>query len=603
MYWPLYATAGKPSSLAALPGDLLIEIALSLDTISDVLNLAVTNRHIFSRVCSVLYRSVVLDTVKQCETTLSMLGRCPDVTRHVRSLVVRPDTDSRGASDLPSMIVSAAVRQLAASKRLEALTRFTWDADEHPYHDDMWFALRMGCPQLRYIGTSLGKRLPVSASHLMDFVDLNGFALTLRPAFYSTHVIAYTPDFDDDKTAEQNILPCLWDMLVHHSPRLEELSIQGTSPIPAKVAPIANSCWPHLRTLTLGSVSVDHGPFFHMANHPLAAFLRAHSNISTLNLYESSIPNTALAKLGSASPHLTSFTGTLAQLQAWSHAHQFMRAVALRAPLPTREVFPHVLSTVFHRMPHLESLVISLALHSPYDATVSLRALTTACPQLRHLELACTGSVSFRLETFAKAVRAFPRLRSLHLTIVKHPSDDSLSNGASSIALSNPRLSSFTVAFIPLELDPHAFSFSSTHSPDRLPFPLSIPSLIPSYFFVPEKLIGTFTLACDSHGLPLSLAGCERWSRRNWWRPWCSSSGSTMKRKWVRNLREPRGCAGLGEVCRLLLESSAAGAEMRMILACIVLACFAAWLGWISLRVENHATKGPASLPVATVSS
>lgn len=40
--------------------------------------------------------------------------------------------------------VSAAVRSLAASKRLDALTNFTWDADEMPLNEDMWFALRVG---------------------------------------------------------------------------------------------------------------------------------------------------------------------------------------------------------------------------------------------------------------------------------------------------------------------------------------------------------------------------------------------------------------------------------------------------------------------------
>jgi hypothetical protein len=40
--------------------------------------------------------------------------------------------------------VSAAVRVLAASKKLDALVKFIWDTDEVPLHEDMWFALRMG---------------------------------------------------------------------------------------------------------------------------------------------------------------------------------------------------------------------------------------------------------------------------------------------------------------------------------------------------------------------------------------------------------------------------------------------------------------------------
>ena len=75
-----------------------------------------------------------------------MLQRRPEIARHVRELVVRPHTDEKSvpASIAPSLIASAAVREIAATKRLDALTRFTWLADEKPYHDDMWFALRMG---------------------------------------------------------------------------------------------------------------------------------------------------------------------------------------------------------------------------------------------------------------------------------------------------------------------------------------------------------------------------------------------------------------------------------------------------------------------------
>lgn len=39
---------------------------------------------------------------------------------------------------------SAAVAKVAASKALDALVKFQWDDEELPYHDEMWFALRIG---------------------------------------------------------------------------------------------------------------------------------------------------------------------------------------------------------------------------------------------------------------------------------------------------------------------------------------------------------------------------------------------------------------------------------------------------------------------------
>ncbi|EEB86659.1 hypothetical protein MPER_16308, partial [Moniliophthora perniciosa FA553] len=40
-------------------------------------------------------------------------------------------------------VASAAVRECAIAFTLDALAKFTWDSDELPYFDDMWFALRV----------------------------------------------------------------------------------------------------------------------------------------------------------------------------------------------------------------------------------------------------------------------------------------------------------------------------------------------------------------------------------------------------------------------------------------------------------------------------
>ncbi len=92
-----------------------------------------------------LYESVTLNSVQECISTLGMLSCRPDIARHVRELTlqIQPKhtptltTNEREAA-------SAAVIQVASSMALDALRRFVWDADELPFHDDMWFALRIG---------------------------------------------------------------------------------------------------------------------------------------------------------------------------------------------------------------------------------------------------------------------------------------------------------------------------------------------------------------------------------------------------------------------------------------------------------------------------
>lgn len=74
-----------------------------------------------------------------------MLYRRPDIARHVRKLVIRPDCPfgRRTSNVLENIDITDAVRRVAAAMRLDALTSFVWDDDEIPRNDDMWFALRM----------------------------------------------------------------------------------------------------------------------------------------------------------------------------------------------------------------------------------------------------------------------------------------------------------------------------------------------------------------------------------------------------------------------------------------------------------------------------
>lgn len=92
-----------------------------------------------------LYERVVLESVDQCRLTLDMLFRRIDIARHVRELIVRPQVKHVGYfGPADSSAASAAIRRVASAKCLDALVSFKWEADELPFYDDMWFALRAG---------------------------------------------------------------------------------------------------------------------------------------------------------------------------------------------------------------------------------------------------------------------------------------------------------------------------------------------------------------------------------------------------------------------------------------------------------------------------
>lgn len=105
------------------------------------------SKGIYSVISAVLYGSVHLESAEQCLVTLDMLYKRPDIASHVRELVVKPSqpSSSQTSGDLfrTSMSISATVRKIASARRLPALTTFTWDHEELPYFDDMWFALRI----------------------------------------------------------------------------------------------------------------------------------------------------------------------------------------------------------------------------------------------------------------------------------------------------------------------------------------------------------------------------------------------------------------------------------------------------------------------------
>ena len=101
----------------------------------------------YTKVLPALYVHVELHGAEQCERTLGMLQRRPDVARHIRRLVVFPEDDPARAAARDRVrawdnagVVSRAV--MKAARHLDALARFEWDGEDMLPDDRMWAELR-----------------------------------------------------------------------------------------------------------------------------------------------------------------------------------------------------------------------------------------------------------------------------------------------------------------------------------------------------------------------------------------------------------------------------------------------------------------------------
>ncbi|KAJ7747250.1 hypothetical protein B0H16DRAFT_1555259 [Mycena metata] len=542
-------------SFQSTPVDLLLEIASFLDHRADLLSLCLISKSFFTNIAGpTLYQCVVLNSSKQCLSTLGMLKRRPLIARHVRELVIRP-SHSNDESIRNTRAASVAVAEIAASRCLDALSKFAWYDDEIAYHEEMWLALRMCCPRLRYLSTSIGAYFP-SSSHLFNFTDLLGFSVFLTPEFYENNTESLL-DAEERPPSKK-----LWDMLFKRCPNLEELVIEGYSSFPADARCLVEGRWPNLHKLSLGDISIDWDPTSPTTKCPFITFLEAHTEIQSLSLSRHNFDPVQLNSLGhDGLRQMTCFSGTLSQLQALSHSYSTLKSLTFREPVWSRDVTTLALASVLQQLTALTELNISFMLHSPYDSTSILRALISSCSNLQHLHLSYIRNTSFQLDALAKALPSFRRLRTFDLTLVSGGNNLAFRSAGPRIALANPRLSAFTLSLVPC-------SYPESHPRRRgwswyNPFPWT------------EKASARFALMCDQHGLPVTLRVHEN-ATTVW--PWGLGSTRHVQR-YNLDLRPPgapgRRSKGANSVLRILMEPSPAGEEMRMFMLCSLLVCFA----------------------------
>ncbi|KAG9316750.1 hypothetical protein JVU11DRAFT_2811 [Chiua virens] len=327
-----------------------------------------------------LYSDVQLVNIEQCRSTLTMLNRRPDISRHVQKLLICFSTKP---NDLNGNIVSGLVQRLAHS--LDALHTFIWDADEIPQRDDMWFALRMSCPRLTTVGTSYGSELLDSRSNFFQFKGLRGFVLNVKRGFYE---------------------------------RLEDVDLQGNLSVHPRSQHVSNAeqsfppnpgygicsfaCIP---CVTHTGPDYTHSPW--ATPYSIGIRALAHPKLRSLRTSRAALNPALLNSLTDGSlPALTHFSGAIEHLQALAPIHHQITSVALDEPLIIRDLAPSLLASVLRGLKSLTELRVSFVFLSAYEGGSLVRSIAHACPGLTKLEVVCSRKSSFTVDALAKAVRS-----------------------------------------------------------------------------------------------------------------------------------------------------------------------------------------------------
>ncbi|KAH9929500.1 uncharacterized protein BXZ73DRAFT_48097 [Epithele typhae] len=593
-------------TLDSLPAEILLEIANYLKSREDVLQLSRVSASIFAKVLPALYSDVELHGVIQCGRTLAMLECRPDVARHIRRLAVHPEDDVSPRAHGSTLrawdnagVVSRAIVKVA--KHLDALSHFDWVGEDMLPDDRMWSELRLRCPRLAHIGTTFGCFLPRPGTSLLQFTGLTGFSLALKDGFYAHSL--HLPSRESEP-----VFTRLWDMLVLRCPDLETLRIVGNSTEPGDVTRLYGAHWPKLRHLCLSALVWNTTPLGHLPQAPdLKVFLERHEGIETLHLLGR--PHTNLIDLSTLSidalPSLKEFSGSFSHLRMLVDRQPPPPDPNAQPPIPPlvhppvqnalpnmnpalppvdtplaktleRVSFPHAMhlrdltplavSRVLVGLHSLTSIKATFSIQGGYDSNGVFRTIVSSCPHLLDLDITCTTRPSFFLDAFANSLRGLSRLRSLSLALVRMPGEEPMHLGAARIALANPRLKTFSIAFIPI----HAHD-----AQDAAESALEC---------------GTFELTSDPHGIPVCLHVVQK--RARCW-PWQRAAGvgpaaglaeceggrdRVAVRRWVHDLR-PSGHPdvrqkGLGE---LFVERSPAGEEARLMVFCLGLLGLTVW--------------------------
>ncbi|KAK7044101.1 hypothetical protein VNI00_007817 [Paramarasmius palmivorus] len=391
-----------PSSSITIPDDIILEIAKLLSA-RDLLQLSLQSKHVFLLLQSSLYSYVRVDHADACRTTLKTFRKRPDLTEWIKvldlSLIQRSGWATYMEKSIDENWAAQAIEDMASEGSLPLLRSFKWRGLESP-NDTLWLALRLGCPQLRIVGTTVGKRTHIinPDSNLFDFRGLKGFHL-------STLVLERWEAFRKHDSFPQR----LWDMLLVHSPDLEELTLDAT--VMTEDVWLMNRVlegrWPKLRRISIGNMFKVQELGDPRCGVLFNSFLNAHPTLEEFDSYGTIIYNREDMITVLSLPRIHRFRGKLQQLKAADACVSTVRELEL-----TDWFSPAAnLHDILKHLPQVISLSICLNFLDKQGSQQSFfdRLFKNCTSELRNLEISSTSTLNIR-ELFDAMLQA-PNLR------------------------------------------------------------------------------------------------------------------------------------------------------------------------------------------------
>ncbi|TFK31352.1 hypothetical protein BDQ12DRAFT_694285 [Crucibulum laeve] len=476
-------TPTPTSPIESLPPHVISEIGRHCHLLRDVLNFSLSCRRFRTTLAPILYSTVELKTNKQVKTTLASLAKLPDLSRHIQTLVIRPNCAEWTASNdlLDESAVADWIMHIASD--LEALESFTWDGLEMPV-DMLWLVLRTSCPNLKCLYTSIGEDAVKGSSHLFDFSGLTRLGVTVK-----CHSFEW---IQNGRPPIEKLPRRFWEMLIERCPLLEELKIGGPGPSPRMfdVRHVLAGRWPLLRQLTLGDMALHpaSGAREQKDDWAFMQFFAAHPGLQSVALEHSVgsdafppsfyLPPTAL-------PAVESFNGPVKFVRTLPHK-RLLKHLTLTCLHHSVSTFPPTYATL-HELSSLVSLNIWIDLSfgggrgvpAIHDDGHIFRSLLASCPGLMHLEVMCFTRPAFHVKEFSHALRLSPQLTSFVLTKLHKSGDEDPLRSAVRIVQDNPNLKRFTLRY--------ALDSWFSQSGGRL------------------KQLGSYEVVADEQGKPTSL--------------------------------------------------------------------------------------------------
>ncbi|GLB33961.1 hypothetical protein LshimejAT787_0108450 [Lyophyllum shimeji] len=433
-----------------LPPELLLATAQCIQLPRDILRFSLASRKTHKLLLPALYASLECKTYYRCKERLTFLAARPELARHIKRLVIRPNhLMSSSYIWLDAEVeISEAVERLAP--QLSALATFIWDGLEPP-EESLWIALRTHCPRLRHIGSTVGGGAILEDSELFTFSDLEGFSLITnyqdRPF---SMLVFHHPD------AVQSFPEALWTMLLDRCANLKELTLGGErvsyyTPL-FDVRPLTRGRWPKLHSLTLGHTLMQNSGIALLdwdsvsemqSMKDFSSFISSHRHLRKLHIpYDARFP--ALDLTGS-DVLITEFSGThfyLGYILPYCH----LTTLSLSS-LSTLELWVDLSHRIKSYLSGL-SPEKNAALQQT-DHIKVLRPLVLACPRLLHLKIMCTTKrkFGFAMKDFWKAIEKGPRLQSLEVQKVWSIAEENMTRSASRIARHVPSLQQVTLLY------------------------------------------------------------------------------------------------------------------------------------------------------------